>query len=87
LLKLGTLNQRHEILKDEVEKLKKQTEKTVDFKPVDVKHVPDLPDLNKIFDDIKRMKDAIEELKKNLTLVITFVRRIELTHFKLFSLL
>ncbi len=67
MLKLGTLNQRHEILKNEVEKLKKETEKKIDFQPVVGNSVPDL---DKIFDEIKKMKDAIEELKKNLTMVI-----------------
>jgi len=67
LLKLGTLNQRHEILKNEVENLKKETEKKIDFQPVVGNSVPDL---DKIFDEIKKMKDAIEELKKNLTMVI-----------------
>ena len=67
MLKLGTLNQRHEILKNEVENLKKETEKKIDFQPVVGNSVPDL---DKIFDEIKKMKDAIEELKKNLTMVI-----------------
>jgi coenzyme F420-reducing hydrogenase delta subunit len=64
---LGTLNQRHENLKDEVDKLKKESEKPKGFEPTVVQSGADL---EKIFHDIKNMKKAIEELKHNLELVI-----------------
>lgn len=62
LLKLGTLNDRHEALKELVELLKSELEKNAGSGKV-----PE--DILQRLDEIKRIKAALEELKNNLAVV------------------